>query len=115
VCSSDETVATAMVSLSSEAGHPSDATVIVGASAPAVEEEAGVPAPTGCLPFSFTLRLPGLRRYRHVKLPQETVHRYIEMAGDRCFAYCNLHNALYHYELPGVGLVGYAWVWTVTG
>jgi hypothetical protein len=82
--------------------------------APEEEEEVVVPAPTGCLPFKF--RLPRLRRkYVHVKLPVEVVQSYIERGGDRCFAYVNLHNALYHYELPGVGLVSYAWLGSVCG
>jgi hypothetical protein len=59
----------------------------------AAQEE--VAAPTSCLPFSF----PRWRSYRHVKLSAERVQHYIAQYGGYCFAYVNLHNALYHYEV----------------
>lgn len=50
------------------------------------------------------------KKYNHVQLSPEQVRFYVQKFGSRCFSYCHLHNANYHFEVEGVGLLSYVWV-----
>merc|ERR1719450_435628 len=54
-------------------------------------------------------------KFTHVHLPEDRIRYYLTMYGDRAFSYMILDPTLCHYELAGIGLIGYCRVRTLLG